>query len=471
MAEVERENFKFPINDLGIKSTKTFMDIGESLLDSDPDDIQVLDKKEEETDEEKEKKEKEAKLAAQKKLQAKQTNTQTQTQNTPTEQTIKEIGEDDFFAELDENGDSNKSKTVKKDNKGTETEVEEDIILTLQGQKEKQQEKNKSPEETTEEADNNNTSEETNIYLAVAEEMVNQGIFEPDEDEKGNQKTPNITTPEELLQRFQDSSRRIASEYLENYLDSRGQEARDIFDNIIAKGVDPKEYINRYAKIQDFKTLDLTNEDNQEKVVRELYRSEGRSADYIEKKMAQHRNYNDLQSESEEAQRILVAKEEQSIVNAAKEKEVQEQRDLQIKTQYINSLAKILNEKAKIKEFDGIEVTREVAINTYNYLTQDRYKIGKDNKLITEFDKDILELQRPENHEMKVKLALIFQMLKVDPKLSTIKKNAISKESNEVFKGLKQRNIKAGVSSNKTTNNTNSSQTQEKEVSSSKSWF
>jgi len=52
---------------------------------------------------------------------------------------------------------------------------------------------------------------------------------------------------------------------------------------------------------------------------------------------------------------------------------------------------------------------------------------------LTEFDKAILELKRPENHEKKVKIALLMKMLEKDPTLSTIQKTAITKKTDQLF--------------------------------------
>jgi hypothetical protein len=41
---------------------------------------------------------------------------------------------------------------------------------------------------------------------------------------------------------------------------------------------------------------------------------------------------------------------------------------------------------------------------------------------LTDFDKTILELKRPENHATKVKIALLLKNIRKDPTLSTIQK-------------------------------------------------
>ena len=52
---------------------------------------------------------------------------------------------------------------------------------------------------------------------------------------------------------------------------------------------------------------------------------------------------------------------------------------------------------------------------------------------LTDFDRAILDLKRPENHEMKVKLGLLLKVLEKDPTLSTIQRTGITKKSNQLF--------------------------------------
>ena len=44
-----------------------------------------------------------------------------------------------------------------------------------------------------------------------------------------------------------------------------------------------------------------------------------------------------------------------------------------------------------------------------------------------------MELKRPENHEQKVKVALLLKILEKDPTLSTIQKTGVTKKSNQLF--------------------------------------
>lgn len=465
---VERENFKFSIQDFGVKSTNKVIDRGEAFLNSDPDDIQLADKDEDEEDEAISKRKDKDKDADSKTLGQQRQKPVTKDANGKepdiryTEGRLEEKKQPMSEDELYEGFEEKEGEAKPKPGFGEQGDEEEDAIVPK-----KKVDKKPEPkvDETNEDEADADTEEEVNPYAAIALEMVNQGIFEGVAGENGTIIAPEVTTPEQLLEHFQDSGRRIAADYLENYLNSRGAEARDIFDNIIGNGVDPKEYLNRYAKIKDFKTLNIQDEVVQEQLVRELYRSEGRSPEYVDKKIAQYKQNSDLELEAEEAQRILISREEEAGKTAAVAAKAEQERKAEIKRSYEANMARILNEKSRAKDFDGIPVTREVAQETYGYMTEGRYKLkGDDSKLLTEFEKDIMELERPANHEMKVKLGLLFQMLKKDPKLTGLSKKAVSNENNALFSGLKKRNMKAGVGTKDASPGT-------KADGSQKSWF
>jgi hypothetical protein len=65
---------------------------------------------------------------------------------------------------------------------------------------------------------------------------------------------------------------------------------------------------------------------------------------------------------------------------------------------------------------------------------------------LTDFDVEILNLKRPENHSTKVKVALLLKVLKNDPTLSTIKKSAITKQTNQLFSEVVRNQPKTTVS-------------------------
>lgn len=414
---VERQEFSLNAGELGILSTEEVIDAGENFLSSDPDNLTLFKKpsrkkkEEEEDDEEEEVVEKKKKKIQEPKEVVVESN---------------QIDEDEAFSSISEESDEEEEeKPIEKKPK------------KLEGQKlpeKKEEEQDEEVHQTAEEGEN-----EESVYSTIAKELVTHGVLTLDEDEEELE----IEGPEQLLERFQYEGQKHATNILNKFLGRFGDDYRDMFDNVFVKGISPLEYLNRYAKVESVQNMDLTDEANQERAVRELYRAEGRSAEYIEKKITQHKNYGDLAEEAAEAQKILIQREQKANEQAAAEKQAFEQRKQMIRNEYVNNVTRILTTKMKDREFDGIPVDKGFADRTFAYLTQERYET-KDKQVLTEFDKDILDLSRPENHEMKVKLGMLMQLLREDPTLSKLAKKAVSKETNELFRGLKKAAMKTG---------------------------
>lgn len=400
----EREQFSF--SNLGVTSTEEYdsQTAGEIFLSSNPEDIKFVKPKDEVED-----KEEETEVKAEEKKAVKKDPKGKKEVKEDGIETSKEIKDRQLFDVLDDKGDE-----------GSEEEEKEPA--------------------TAKEGEDKTETEDQDVYGTIANELLNHGIFNLDEDEEELE----ITSPEDLLNRFQYEARKQASFVIEKFLGRYGDSYRDMFDNIFVKGINPVEYLNRYTKVEGVKELDLADEGNQEKIVRELYRSEGRSSEYIEKRVTQLKNYNDLLDEATEAQKLLITKEQKEIDEAAAKKQAEITRNQEIKNEYLSNVGKILSDKVKNKEFDGIPVDRKFAEQTFAYATQERFQTS-DGQLLTTFDKDILDLKRPENHELKIKVAMLLQLLKEDPQLTKLAKRAVSKESNDLFKGLKKTAMKTGA--------------------------
>lgn len=264
------------------------------------------------------------------------------------------------------------------------------------------------------------------VFESIAEELYNLGIFSSEE---GKERKP-ITTGEEFRDRFAYESQKQVEVIIERFLDSKGEETRDMFNALFVDGVSSKDYLEKFVRIQDVENLDLADEGNQEKVVRELYKREGKKD--IEGKIEKLKTYGDLEEAAVEAKELILSKDKESIEqerNNAKAKDLQKAQIRQDKIQKVNI---ILTDKVNKKEFDGIPVSKELAQKVLNNLTRDAFETPKGEKLTT-WEKEILDLNRPENYERLTKLALLNELLKTDPTLSTIQKKAVSVESNKLF--------------------------------------
>ena len=103
-----------------------------------------------------------------------------------------------------------------------------------------------------------------------------------------------------------------------------------------------------------------------------------------------------------------------------------------IKNQYISNVQTILQDKVKNKEFDGIPLNPKLASELQDFLLVDKWKTPT-GETLTDFDRTILDLKRPENHQQKVKIGLLLKLLEKDPTLSTIQRTGITKKTDQLF--------------------------------------
>jgi hypothetical protein len=277
-------------------------------------------------------------------------------------------------------------------------------------------------------AGDDNDDAEVNQFAALSKDLFKLGVFSKDEDEEDVE----ITTPEEFLERFNAEKKKGAIEVVNNFIGQFGEDYQQAFDAIFVKGVNPKEYFGTYNQIASFAEMDLSQEDNQVRVIKQALADQGFDSEDIETEVERLKNYGDLETVATKHHKVLVKKEAQKLAQMEQKAEQELQQKQAIKNQYIQNVQGILQEKLKAKEFDGIPLNPKLASELQDFLLVDKYKTAS-GETLTDFDRAILELKRPENHAMKVKIGLLLKVLEKDPTLSTIQKSGVTKKSDQLF--------------------------------------
>lgn len=324
-----------------------------------------------------------------------------------------------------------------------------------------EEDKNKAPENTSDDDDDDDDKnkapeagddkdadggEESNIaFDALAEELFSLGVFNKIE----NEEDIKIENPEDFLERFKLEQQRGANMMIDNFISQFGEDYQNAFQAIYINGVTPQDYFTQQAKVESFKNLDMTKENNQEAVVKRALQDQGYENEDIESEVERIKNYGDLEDVSKKHHKVLVKHEEQLLKTKAEEaKQAQAIKQAQ-KEEYVTNVRATLTEKLKTKEFDGIPLNVKTANELQDFLLVDKWKT-ESGETLTDFDKTILELKRPENHATKVKVALLLKLIASDPTLSTIQKSAVSKQSSELFRTVaKQKTTAKRAESNK----------------------
>lgn len=318
-------------------------------------------------------------------------------------------------------------------------EEEEEEETTPQPAKKEAPKAEEAPAET-EEAE----EEQVSQFTALSRDLFKLGVFSKEEDEEDVA----ISTPEEFLERFNMEKKKGAIEVVQNFIGQFGEDYQKAFDAIFVKGVDPKDYFGTYNQIQNFSEIDLSQETNQVAVIKQALADQGFEPEDIETEVERLKNYGDLETVATKHHKVLVKKETAKLAQMEQEREKQLQQQAAVKQQYYNNVQTILQDKLKTKEFDGIPINPKLAGELQDFLLVDKYKTNS-GETLTDFDRTILELKRPENHEMKVKVALLLKILEKDPTLSTIQKTGITKKSNDLFGEVARQASKSSVKSSK----------------------
>lgn len=243
---------------------------------------------------------------------------------------------------------------------------------------------------------------------------------------------------QELLSLLNKEKQKGAVAWLDNFLEQHGEDRRQLFDDIFIKGVDPKEYLPVYNQAEAIKGLDLEQEVNQEKVVREFYKRAGIPEEKIPAKIQRLKDISELENEAKDFHPQLVQQDEERVKKIAEDSEAKLQQQSQIDAIYKESLVTKLNEKVKLKDFDGIPINQKLIQEAFDALYTKKWKLS-DGQLITDFDKLILETKKPENIEKRIKIMLLE---KTGWDFSKIEKKAVSKKSEELFQSLAHKDVK-----------------------------
>lgn len=301
----------------------------------------------------------------------------------------------------------------------------------------------KAPEASTEE---NEDDEEdgSNQFTALAKDLFKLGVFTADEDDE---ESP-INSAEDFLERFNNEKKRGAAQIVEDFIGQFGEDYQNAFQAIFVKGVDPKEYFGTYNAIENYAEMDLTSEANQIAVIKQGLMDQGFDPEDIETEVERVKNYGDLESVATKFHKVLVKKEASKLQQLEQNREKELRQQAAAKQQYSQNVANILQDKVKAKEFDGIPLNPKLAQELQDFLVADKWKTSS-GETLTDFDRTILELKRPENHEMKVKVALLLKILEKDPTLSTIQKAGVTKKTDTLFGEVARQASKTATKSSK----------------------
>lgn len=318
-----------------------------------------------------------------------------------------------------------------------EDKTPQDVLRNFLGDDPEEEEEEEKAPKAKAPAEEEEEEEQDSPFVALSRDLFKLGVFSKDEEEEDVE----IKTPEEFLERFNAEKKKGAIEIVDNFIGQFGEDYQKAFDAIFVKGADPKEYFGTYNTVVSFAEMDLSQENNQERIVRQALTDQGFDPEDIATEIERLRNYGDLETVAAKHHKVLVKKEATKLQQIEQQAEQQLRQKAMIRNQYIQNVQTVLQDKMKTKEFDGIPLNPKLASELQDFLLVEKYKT-QSGETLTDFDKTILELKRPENHAMKVKVGLLLKILEKDPSLSTIQKTGVTKKSTQLFEEVARQTTK-----------------------------
>ena len=192
------------------------------------------------------------------------------------------------------------------DNTGEEEESEE---VDPQPVKKKAPTTEAKPAEEENNNEEGEGEEQVSQFTALSRDLFKLGVFSKDEDEDD----VSISTPEEFLERFQSEKKKGAVEMVQNFISQFGEDYQQAFEAVFVKGVSPKEYFGAFNNMVNFSEMDLSQENNQVRVIRQALTDQGFETEDVDTEVERLKNYGDLESVATKHHKVLVKKEAQKL--------------------------------------------------------------------------------------------------------------------------------------------------------------
>ena len=340
--------------------------------------------------------------------------------------------------------ETGKAKTAQEQQKPDpkKEEKEEVVYSELDDDEEDTTKKPTQKEEVTSEME---TASDLGEFEEISKGLFKAGIWTRDDDED-EEYFPG--SEEEFIERHHYEGQKVANNYISQVANRHGDDAADLFDAVYRSGVPVKEFVAKWQESQDFKAMDLTDESNQERVVRTAYEQQGIPADKISDKIKKLKLAEDLEDEANTWHEALVKKQDANLQRVQQESQQRLEQKKQADIQYSTAIRSTLVDKLKTQEFDGIPVNSKTADKTRDFLETKKWKLN-DGTLITDYDRMVMELKNPQNIGALVKLGLLINYEPGKPigfNLDAVAKRKETKQVQDKFFDIKKNGKKVNSS-------------------------
>ena len=274
-----------------------------------------------------------------------------------------------------------------------------------------------------------NTTEGKNVTISAAQLLLDKGII--DFDLKEGEELDEDTALELLEEGFESG----VENRVKDLMQSLPPELQAL-NKFVINGGEMGEFLSQLNTGKSsgiHSNLDITDENNQELVIKEMYKAEGMDEDFIETSLETLKDTGKL---ADFARKRFNKWKEQDTKAASKKAEEQEQyvkiqREKQ--RQYFSNLKNVVTKE----EFDSIKLSNRDKNEIPGYMTDRNIKLNN-GAVVTPFNQALMETMQ--NEKASIQLAVLLKNRKEDGTFdfSQIEKTATTKIAREVKNNLRQ---------------------------------
>lgn len=341
--------------------------------------------------------------------------------------------------DLDDNTPQDPNANVKPDILGGEdfdplAEEEEDDLPKPPAPKAPEPVEEEEEEEEEEEVDlEGDDDEEENYFEIFGKGLVKAGMLDvaDDEDIEWNEQTFLAKMSETIEDRAWNQLEEMA---VETYGEAGVQMIEDIFIN----KVPVQEYLQRFANEQIVENVDLSVEENQERVFRLYLAKTGMDEDEIQDQLNYARDNDRLEAYSQKYHVKLIEKMQQERAALAQESEARVQAMRQKEEEREQLYADVLDKAIASGTIEGYPLNEQAANELFDFVLSKPHVLPNGQR-ISDFEYKLAKMRQ----EDPSKFLAVAKLVQSDLDLTPVKRKAVTEETNTLFNDLKTKSKKS----------------------------
>lgn len=286
-------------------------------------------------------------------------------------------------------------------------------------------------EEEEEIIDEDDDEDSDNPFEVFAKGLAQAGILDL-EDEENEVSEWNEQNFIQVMEKTVDN--RMWAKMEEMAMETYGEAGVKLIEDIFINKVPVQEYLRMFSNEQIVENVDLSSEDNQERVVRLYLAKTGMEADEIEDQLAYIRDNDRLEAYAEKYHEKLVVKMSEERERLASESEARALAMRQKEEEREELYASVLEESLKTGEIEGYPINDKDAEQLFSFVL-DKPHVLPNGQRISDFEYRLATMRQ----EDPKKFLAVARLVQKDLDLTPVKRKAVSEETNQIFKGLKSK--------------------------------